>query len=62
MMMDGRKRVLAGGLCIYTCSFKRLKRVFSLQEIQCLRNLMREGIPERIRWSWHLAPADVALV
>ena len=49
MMMDGRKRVLAGGLCIYTCSFKRLKRVFSLQEIQCLRNLMREGIPERIR-------------
>ena len=30
MMMDGRKRVLAGGLCIYTCSFKQAQR---LQEL-----------------------------
>ena len=35
----------------YMSYFKRSKRGFSLQEIQCLRNLMREGIPERIRWS-----------
>lgn len=33
------------------CIFKRSKRALSLKEIQCLRNLMIEGIPESIRWS-----------
>ena len=35
----------AQGFGRYIWYFKRSKRVFSLQEIQCLRNLMREGIP-----------------
>ena len=59
-MTDEKQAAQGSGRYIWY--FKRSKRVFSLQEIQCLRNLMREGIPERIRWSWHLAPADVALV
>ena len=34
---------------VYLIFANRSKRAFSPQEIQCLRNLMREGIPERIR-------------
>ena len=38
----------AGGLQGMLSVFKRSKCGFSLYEIQCLRRLMREGIPERI--------------
>ena len=31
------------------------KCAFSFKKIQCLRRLMREGFPERISRSWHLA-------
>ena len=41
---------------------KRLKRAFSFEKIQCLRRLTREGIPERVSRSWHLAFRSVALV
>ena len=45
------------------CDFQNdSKRVFSFKKIQCLRRLTREGIPERVSRSWHLAFRSVALV
>ena len=49
-----------GGQC---CGFQNnSKRAFSFEKIQCLRRLTREGIPERVSRSWHLAFRSVALV
>ena len=46
-MTDEKQPLQAAG--VYIVFANRSKRAFSQQEIQCLRNLMREGIPERIR-------------
>ena len=48
---DGRKNMPSSRSGYIVCFFKRSKRALSLKAIQCLRNLMLEGIPESIRWS-----------
>ena len=56
----GQAPAESGKVC---CNFQNdAKRAFSFEKIQCLRRLTREGIPERVSRSWHLAFRSVALV